>query len=153
METKLNSLKALLDSDLLPGLCNATSYLYYISENLNWLGFYFYQNGHLSLGPFQGKVACSPLTLDKGVCAKAFVKRQIINVSDVHNFEGHIACDENSKSELVLPLIWDGKIYGVLDIDAPIKNRFNKEDETFFAKAASIIAEFIALKTNSGNFT
>ncbi len=140
MDTRIKTLLSLLDGELLSGLCNAVSYLFYEFENINWLGLYFYHDEKLILGPFQGKVACSPLSLERGVCAKSFNERQIVNIDDVHKFIGHIACDSASNSELVIPLIYKNIIYGVLDIDSPIKNRFKKEDEIFFNKVANCIS-------------
>lgn len=144
METNLKSLRALIDDDALASICNIIAFLYDISDNLNWLGIYLFKNNKLYLGPFQGKPACTPLSLDKGVCAKSFNDQIILNVKDVHTFPGHIACDSASKSELVIPLTRGDQRYGVLDIDSPILNRFSKEDEFFFAKAAEEIANIIA---------
>mgnify|MGYP003375570782 CR=1 FL=1 len=143
MDIRLETLKNFFDDELLSGLCNITSYLFYDHKDLNWLGFYFYKDNKLVLGPFQGKVACTPLKLDKGVCAKAFNERRLINVEDVHSFKDHIACDSASKSELVIPLIYQDIIFGVLDIDSPIINRFSQEDEYFFNEASKYIAEYL----------
>lgn len=143
MDIRLETLKKFFDDELLSGLCNITSYLFYAHEDFNWLGFYFYKDNKLVLGPFQGKVACTPLNLNKGVCAKAFNERSLINVEDVHSFKDHIACDSASKSELVIPLIHQNIIFGVLDIDSPIINRFSKEDEDFFKEASKYIAEYL----------
>ncbi len=96
-------------------------------ENLNWVGFYMFDEKQdaLILGPFNGKKATSVIKTDQGVCGSAFSQDKTLNVDDVHSFCGHIACDINSNSELVIPIHKDGKVIGVMDIDSPIKNRFD----------------------------
>ncbi len=111
-------------------LANASALLYQEMEGLNWAGFYLYENGQLVLGPFQGKVACIEIALGKGVCGTAAERRETVLVPDVHAFPGHIACDCASNSEIVVPIIKDGKLYGVLDIDSPEIGRFTAEDQT-----------------------
>lgn len=98
------------------------------------------------LGPFQGKVACTHIPIGKGVCGTSYQKKMLLNVADVSKFEGHIACDSNSKSELVIPLIYENKSYGVLDIDAPILNRFTYEDEETFSSIAELISKKLATR-------
>ena len=93
-------------------------------DKLNWAGFYFLRGGELVLGPFQGLPACNRIAIGKGVCGTAVKTREVQLVPDVHQFPGHIACDEASNSELVIPIIKDGRVHGVLDLDSPIKNRF-----------------------------
>lgn len=132
------------ETDKLAALSNLTALLFYENENLNWLGFYFYKDNELVLGPFQGKVACTHLKLDKGVCAKSFTSKQLLNVKNVHDFEGHIACDSASNSELVIPLIYEEKEYGVLDIDSPILNRFTIDDEETFKEVGLLISKKLA---------
>jgi len=129
------------ESDDLAALSNLSSLLFYESKDLNWLGFYFYKDNELILGPFQGKVACTHLKLNKGVCAKSFTENKVLNVKNVHEFEGHIACDSASNSELVIPLISNKKKIGVLDIDSPILNRFSNEDELLFMEIGKLITE------------
>ena len=143
MKNEIKSLINLLDGPLISALSNAVSYLYLITDNINWLGIYLYQDDSLILGPFQGKPACTPLRLNRGVCAASFNQKETLNIPDVLSFPGHIACDSESRSELVIPLIVDKEIIGVLDIDAPIKNRFLKEDELFFTEAAKYLALYI----------
>ena len=132
------------EKDKLAALCNITSLLFCESKDLNWLGFYFYKNDELVLGPFQGKVACTHLSLDKGVCAASFTKDKLLNVKNVHEFAGHIACDSASNSELVIPLKFNNVKYGVLDIDSPILNRFSEDDEETFNEIAKLISKKIA---------
>ncbi len=113
------------------GLANAanmTALLYQAIPSLNWVGLYFLQGGELVLGPFQGKVACTRIAIGRGVCGAAAERRETIVVPDVHAFPGHIACDAASQSEIVLPLLQDGRLLGVLDLDSPQLARFDQED-------------------------
>ena len=103
-----------------------------IMENLpqlNWAGFYLMRSGRLTVGPFQGKPACIHIAPGKGVCGTAVTENKTILVPDVHEFPGHIACDSASASEIVIPIHQGGSIIGVLDIDSPVKNRFDKKDQ------------------------
>lgn len=137
MNTKYDLLIQQLDAllyeeyDLIANAANASALLYHALDNINWAGFYFYKNDELILGPFQGKVACMHIPLNKGVCGHAASNKQVIVVDDVHLFPGHIACDSASESEIVIPLIKNDQLIGVLDIDAPIKNRFSNDDKQF----------------------
>lgn len=108
-------------------LANSTAYINDTVENLNWVGYYLSENETLYLHTFQGKVACSIIPFNKGVCGHAATTKEVVVVPDVHQFPGHISCDANSKSEIVLPIIVNGNLYGVLDIDSPIKDRFDAE--------------------------
>ena len=103
--------------------------------DLNWAGFYLFENSHLILGPFQGLPACVKIAVGSGVCGTAFEQGTILNVTDVHQFDGHIACDSNSNSELVVPLIKDGHKIGVFDIDSPLFKRFDESTEHFFSRS------------------
>lgn len=122
---------------------NIAALIYESLENLNWTGFYLIRDGVLQLGPFQGKIACMQIPIGKGVCGTAVKERRIIKVPDVHEFPGHIACDSASESEIVLPLLKDGNIIGVLDIDSPIKNRFSEDDELGLQSIIHIIEHYI----------
>jgi GAF domain-containing protein len=124
------SLSALLEgeSDPLANLANASALLSDALDGINWCGFYLLRGGELVLGPFQGKPACVRIALGKGVCGTAAARRETTVVPDVHAFPGHIACDEASRSEIVVPIVVDGALAGVLDVDAPEKNRFDDED-------------------------
>jgi len=126
------------DEYLLPSLLNLFSFLKEERKHINWIGLYLYKDNRLVLGPYAGKPACSILNLEKGVCALSFNKQKIINVKDVSLFPGHIYCDNNSKSELVLPL--KNKL-GVLDIDSDILNRFQEEDISFYKAILKLINE------------
>ena len=125
----------------LAGMSNASSLLYQTMDNINWAGFYLYRDGELVLGPFQGKPACVRIQMGKGVCGTAAKTREIQIVEDVHKFPGHIACDAASQSEIVLPVIEEDKLLGVLDIDSPIKARFDEDD-------AKGLQDFIGILNN-----
>ena len=133
------------ESDSLALMSNISSFIMTTIKDLNWSGFYFYkqQEDELVLGPFQGLPACTRLSLDKGVCAKAYRDEEITKVDDVHEFADHIACDSASESELVIPLFNQGKVYGVLDLDSPIKNRFTDIEVEGFRKIGKLIEEKI----------
>lgn len=143
----INYVKVQLDdeSDSLALMSNISSFIMATIKDLNWSGFYFYkqQKDALVLGPFQGLPACTRLSLDKGVCAKAYRDEKITKVDDVHEFADHIACDSASESELVIPLFNQGKVYGVLDLDSPIKNRFTDIEVEGFGKIGKLIEEKI----------
>lgn len=113
---------------LLPNLCNAAALLYQSLERINWAGFYLVKGEQLILGPFQGKTACIRIPKGKGVCGTAWQQDETQVVADVHTFPGHIACDSESASEIVIPLHANGTVFGVLDIDSPVRNRFTEED-------------------------
>ena len=128
------------ETDTIALLSNASAYLNSLLDDINWVGFYLYKNDELTLGPFQGKVACTHITLDQGVCGKAASTLEIQRVEDVHQFPGHIACDSESESEIVLPILVNDQLFGVLDIDAPIKNRFSEEDQLFLKKIVNVLS-------------
>lgn len=130
MITRLEGLLS-RESDWLANLSNAAALLYTNLEDVNWAGFYFMKNGELVLGSFQGNTACTRIQPGKGVCGTAAAEMRIQLVPDVHLFPGHIACDSASNSEVVVPLIKDGIVFGVLDIDSPIKNRFDELDAKY----------------------
>lgn len=125
------------ESDWLANLSNAAALLYMNLPDINWSGFYIMKNNDLVLGPFQGKTACTRIKPGKGVCGTAAVEMKTQLVPDVHLFPGHIACDCESNSEIVVPIIKDGTLYGVLDIDSQKKNRFDEVD----AKYLELFAE------------
>ena len=114
--------------DWLPVMANASALLYHAMQDVNWAGFYLVRGDHLILGPFQGKVACVRIAKGKGVCGTAWEDNAIQLVPDVHAFAGHIACDPESRSEIVLPVRRGGEIVAVLDIDSPVPGRFTEED-------------------------
>ncbi len=116
------------EPDGLANAANLTALIYDALPNLNWAGFYFLRDKELVLGPFQGKVACVRIALGRGVCGTAAARQETVVVADVHEFPGHIACDSASESEIVVPLLHEGRLYGVLDLDSPHRERFDAED-------------------------
>lgn len=120
-------------------LANASALLFDKLDGINWAGFYLYEKEQLVLNAFQGKPACIEIPLGKGVCGHAASTLQTTVVPDVHKFPGHIACDSASNSEIVIPLIVKGKLYGVLDIDSPIFERFSDDDKTGLERFAKIL--------------
>lgn len=117
------------EPDRVANAANLAALVYHALPDLNWVGFYFYDGAELVVGPFQGLPACVRIALDKGVCGAAARTRQTQRVADVEAFPGHIACDAASRSELVVPLVHDGKLVGVFDLDSPRVNRFDEEDQ------------------------
>jgi L-methionine (R)-S-oxide reductase len=116
------------ETDSIANAANLSSLLWYGLPDLNWAGFYFLKGGELVLGPFQGKPACARIALGSGVCGTAAAQAKTMLVPQVHAFPGHIACDANSNSELVVPLVSHGRILGVLDLDSPLFGRFDDND-------------------------
>ena len=132
------------DDGLITTLANASAYLNELMADLNWVGFYLLQAGELSLGPFQGKPACTRISVGKGVCGTAVEQNKTQRVEDVHAFPGHIACDGASNSELVVVLHTEnGEPMGVLDIDSALYARFTEADAKNMERAAEIISEKI----------
>lgn len=142
-ELSLKQFRGLIadENNWIANLSNASAFLNEILDNINWVGFYLWDenDAELILGPFQGKVACIRIDSGKGVCGTAFAKEETIIVPDVNAFPGHIVCDVASQSEIVIPLIKDGQAIGVLDVDAPIKNRFDEEDQAFLEAFVEIL--------------
>lgn len=126
-----DQLTALLEGEknTIANLSNTAALLNQFLPNINWVGFYLLEEDELVLGPFQGLPACVRIPFGRGVCGTSLAQNKTIVVEDVHQFPGHIACDAASRSEIVIPLHKDGKIFGVLDIDSPITNRFSSKDQ------------------------
>jgi GAF domain-containing protein len=131
------------EPDGVANMANAAALLWETLPDINWAGFYRIVGGELVLGPFQGRPACIRMTFDQGVCGAAASTRQLQRVEDVHAFAGHIACDSASKSEIVVPIIRDGELLAVLDIDSPKHARFDAEDEAGCVRIAEIMAKAI----------
>ena len=127
----------------IPVMANASSLLFYSMEDLNWAGFYLVREEALILGPFQGKVACVRIEKGKGVCGTAWKEDEVQLVPDVHAFPGHIACDGDSRSEIVIPLHKDCKVAAVLDIDSPLYARFSEEDRAGLEEFAASLERVI----------
>ena len=127
------------EPDRIANAANMAALLYDVLPGLNWAGFYFLKDGgELVLGPFQGKPACVRIAVGRGVCGTAVAERRTMLVPDVHAFPGHIACDAASRSEIVVPLIRDGIIEGVLDLDSPVVARFDAEDQAGLERLAAL---------------
>jgi GAF domain-containing protein len=134
-------LRALLhgETDFIANCANTAALLWHSLPELNWAGIYRLKNNELLLGPFLGKPACVRIQIGKGVCGTAATARKTVLVPDVEKFPGHIACDPDSKSEIVLPLVKNGALLGVLDLDSPKINRFDAHDQTSLEKIAAIL--------------
>ena len=120
-------------------LSNTSAIINELFPDINWVGFYLNKNNKLLLGPFQGKVACTTIPFNRGVCGACATSNKSIIVENVHDFPGHIACDSASLSEICIPINVNNSFYGLLDIDAPIVNRFNDEDRINLEKIIKII--------------
>ena len=131
-----DSMKSLIEDekDWIANLANVSALLFNHLDNVNWAGFYLMKDGELVLGPFQGKPACIRIKVGYGVCGSAVEDRKTYVVENVHQFEGHIACDAASDSEIVVPLFYEDKIVGVLDIDSPQKANFDQVDKEYLEK-------------------
>jgi GAF domain-containing protein len=135
-------LEALIDDEQ-DALANTANFVALVYDNLarvNWAGVYVLRGEDLVLGPFQGKPACIRIPVGRGVCGTAAQRRESLRVADVHTFDGHIACDPASRSELVVPLVCNGTLIGVLDIDSPVTNRFSAADQ---AGVEALCASFV----------
>jgi GAF domain-containing protein len=124
------------ERDFTANMANMAALIFHQLPDLNWAGFYLMKGGELVLGPFQGKPACIRIPLGRGVCGTAAARRETQLVPDVHAFPGHIACDADSRSEIVVPLIADGMLVGVLDLDSPKPGRFDEADRAGLEAAA-----------------
>jgi GAF domain-containing protein len=131
------------ETDAVANMANASALIFETLPDVNWVGFYRNVGGELVLGPFQGRPACIRMTFDEGVCGAAAKTRQVQRVEDVHVFPGHIACDSASNSEIVVPLIRDGELLGVLDIDSPSHGRFDEQDEAGVVKLGEILSRVL----------
>ena len=131
------------ETDAIANMANAASLIFETLPDVNWAGFYRNVGGELVLGPFQGRAACIRIPFGTGVCGAAAATRQVQRIEDVHAFPGHIACDSGSNSEIVVPLIRDGELLGVLDIDSPKTARFTQEDEAGCVKLGEILSRVL----------
>ncbi len=134
------------EEDAIANMANVAALLWQYIPDLNWAGFYRMKNDALILGPFQGKAACIHIPLDKGVCGKAASTGEIQCIKNVHDFEGHIACDADSVSELVAPISDnDGNIIAVIDLDSPTANRFDEQDVEGISRIAKLLSDRISI--------
>ncbi|GBQ93745.1 GAF domain-containing protein [Asaia krungthepensis] len=137
----LSSVEGLVaaESDLIANMANVAAVLFEALPRINWAGFYLMREGELVLGPFQGRVACTRISLGRGVCGTAAAEKRIQRIDDVHSFPGHIACDAASASEIVLPLVKDDILLGVLDIDSPEPARFGEAEQALLEQVVSFL--------------
>ncbi len=144
-ETLLVQLDALIGSetDWLANLANTAALIYHTLPDLNWAGFYLHKQGELVLGPFQGKPACVRIPWGQGVCGTAAKQQKTIVVADVHLFPGHIACDPASNSEIVVPMEYEGSVWGVLDLDSPFEGRFSSLDQLYLERLVGILHKHV----------
>jgi len=145
----IKQLQALFEDehDMIANMANMSALIYETMPNVNWVGFYLSKGEQLVLGPFQGKVACVRINLGKGVCGTAAADKKSLLVENVHEFAGHIACDSASNSELAVPIIKDGKVWGVFDLDSPDISRFKAEDK----QGIENLVEILIKNTNFEN--
>ena len=142
MQTIYSQIENIVDKSLplVSNLANVSAILFTL-DNLNWAGFYLAKDSVLYLGPFQGEVACTKIPFGKGVCGTSALKKETIIVPDVNQFAGHIACSSKSKSEILVPIIKDNEVKAVIDIDAPILNRFGLEEKELLENVANLLAD------------
>lgn len=129
------------EHDMIANLANVASILFNNMDEVNWAGFYLYKEDQLVLGPFHGNPACIRIPMGKGVCGAAASECKTQLVKDVHAFPGHIACDGATKSEVVIPIMVQGELKGVLDIDSPVTNRFDEEDQKWLEEIVAHLVE------------
>lgn len=131
------------ESDVIANMANISALLFEHLNNVNWVGFYRVVSEELVLGPFQGKVACIRIPFYKGVCGAAATRKETIRVDDVHEFPDHIACDSASRSEIVIPVLINGEVVAVLDIDSPLFSRFDKDDQVGLQNIINVFENII----------
>ena len=152
----IEQLAALLagETNRVANAANAAALIFHGLPDLNWTGFYLREGGELVLGPFQGKPACVRIPIGKGVCGTAAARAEAVLVRDVHEFPGHISCDPESRSELVLPLIEAGAVSGVLDLDSPLPGRFDEVDRIGCQHLVELfVNHHRGIRTSSGDRT
>ena len=141
MDTLPEQLENLISPDKyeITSLSNMSALIFYNMPDVSWAGFYLVKDGKLILGPFQGKIACTEIKFGKGVCGTPAVKKETIIVKNVHEFPGHIACDSESNSEIVVPIFKNGELYGVLDLDSKKLERFDEKDKILLESLVKIL--------------
>ena len=141
MDTLLAQLENLIAADKyeVTSLSNMSALIFYNLPDVSWAGFYLVRDGKLILGPFQGKIACTEIKFGKGVCGTTAEKKETIIVKDVHKFPGHIACDSESNSEIVVPIFKNGELYGVLELDSKKLERFDEKDKLLLESLVKIL--------------
>ena len=143
----IEQVKSLLDKNdnWLSSISNLTAVLKQAFDKVSWAGFYLFDGHKLYLGPFQGKLACTTIELGKGVCGTSAQKKETVIVPDVNKFPGHISCDADSKSEIVIPIIKDSKLFGVLDLDSSSYNSFNEIDKKYLEEIVEYLNQIIKI--------
>lgn len=136
------------ETERVANLANAAALIWHTMPGLNWAGFYLMRDGELVLGPFQGKPACVRIGVGQGVCGTAVANNASVRVDDVHVFPGHIACDDETRSELVVPLRADGRVVGVLDLDSPEPGRFTTADQDGCERLVQVLERTWSLPTS-----
>lgn len=136
------------EKDVIANMANMSAFLFHELKDVNWVGFYILKDDELVLGPFQGNVACVRIQIGKGVCGTAAREMKTVVVANVHEFEGHIACDSASNAEIVVPVIADGKLKAVFDIDSPRLNRFSESDKILLEKLVAIFVQKTSFDLN-----
>lgn len=141
-QSVLGQLKGLIydEYNAVANMANAAALLHLFLKDINWVGFYIYDGKELVLGPFQGLPACIRIPIGRGVCGTAAQERRTLRIENVHDFPGHIACDAATNSEIVVPIVKDGELIGVLDIDSPLSSRFDAEDEAFLEEFVAVLS-------------
>lgn len=140
----LQDIQAYCEADNLIGsLSNVTAAIYDQYKDINWVGFYLFDGKKLVLGPFQGKPACTRIEMGRGVCGAAALNRKTLRVEDVSQFSDHIVCDSASRSEIVVPLIQNGQLVGVLDVDSPLLARFAPDDQILFEAITDVLTQHL----------
>lgn len=145
-ELLIKQLQALLSDEpnQIANLSNAAALLNQFLADINWVGFYLIdERGELALGPFQGLPACTRIPLGRGVCGTSAMNKETLRIADVHQFPGHIACDAASQSEIVVPIVKNDQLIGVLDIDSPIKDRFDEVDQHHLEQFVQVLTQYI----------
>ncbi|HEY7751026.1 MAG TPA: GAF domain-containing protein [Ignavibacteriaceae bacterium] len=144
-ELLIKQVRSLLtkDENVLSNLSNLTAIIKQTFDKISWVGFYLFDGQKLYLGPFQGKIACTQIEIGKGVCGTAAKRKETIIVRDVEKFPGHIACDAESKSEIVVPIIVNDKLYGVLDLDSTSLNSFGETDKKYLEEICDFLSNEI----------
>lgn len=132
------------EKNIISVLANTSAYLFQELSDVSWAGFYLFEQDKLVLGPFQGKVACTTIPMNKGVCGTSATQQKSILVEDVHAFPGHIACDSASNSELVVPIMRNNTLYGVLDLDSTSFHRFKEDDKIQLEAIVSILEKLLS---------
>lgn len=145
LKTMVQMLEGLVsgDEEDITKLCNASALINALLGRVNWCGFYLNKNNELILGPFQGMPACTKIQIGKGVCGTAAKEKKVLRIDNVHEFEGHIACDAASNSEIVLPIVVNDNVLGVLDIDSDEFNRFTEIEEKYLVEAVEVLIKFV----------